>query len=190
MSLKLVNKGPIVNRSVLVQVMTWRRTRHYLKPVMYPVRFTMMTTWHGMYAFRITGPLWGESSGNRWIPHARGQWCGVLMFLLVSTWKKTVEQTIERQMNWDGLTLIWRHSNALRCVTKLRCVLRGSMQFVTGLSDRNKICQNHFATTWWRHQMETFPRYWPFVRGIHRSPVNSPHKGQWRGALMFSVICA
>ena len=22
------------------------------------------------------------------------------------------------------------------------------------------------------------PRYWPFVRGIHRSPVNSPHKGQ------------
>ena len=35
-----------------------------------------------------------------------------------------------------------------------------------------------------------FPRYWPFVRGIHRSPVNSPHKGQCRGALMFSLICA
>ena len=35
-----------------------------------------------------------------------------------------------------------------------------------------------------------FPRYWPFVRGIHRSPVNSPHKDQWRGALMFSRICA
>ena len=34
-----------------------------------------------------------------------------------------------------------------------------------------------------------FPRYWSFVRGIHRSPVNSPHKGQWRGALMFSLIC-
>ena len=38
----------------------------------------------------------------------------------------------------------------------------------------------------WKH----FPRYWPFVRGIHRSPVNSPHKGQWRGALMFYLICA
>ena len=38
----------------------------------------------------------------------------------------------------------------------------------------------------WKH----FPRYWPFVRGIPRSPVNSPHKGQWRGALMFSLICA
>ena len=33
----------------------------------------------------------------------------------------------------------------------------------------------------WKH----FPRYWPFVRGIHRWPVNSPHKGQWCGALMF-----
>ena len=43
---------------------------------------------------------------------------------------------------------------------------------------------------WWRHQMENFPRYWPFVRGIHRSPVDSPHKGQWRGASMFSFICA
>ena len=37
----------------------------------------------------------------------------------------------------------------------------------------------------WKH----FPRYWPFVRRIHWSPVNSPYKGQWRGALMFSLIC-
>ena len=42
---------------------------------------------------------------------------------------------------------------------------------------------------WWRHQWIHFPRYWSFVRGIHRSPLNSPHKGQWRGALMFSLIC-
>ena len=35
-----------------------------------------------------------------------------------------------------------------------------------------------------------FLRYWPFVRGIHRSPLNSPHKGQWRRASMFSLICA
>ena len=38
----------------------------------------------------------------------------------------------------------------------------------------------------WEH----FPRYWPFMWGIHRSPVNSPHKGQWRRALMFSMIWA
>ena len=35
-----------------------------------------------------------------------------------------------------------------------------------------------------------FPLHWPFVRGIHWSPVDSPHKGQWSGALMFSFICA
>ena len=38
----------------------------------------------------------------------------------------------------------------------------------------------------WKH----FPRYWPFVLEIHRSPVNSLQKGQWCGALMFSSICA
>ena len=38
----------------------------------------------------------------------------------------------------------------------------------------------------WKHCQ----RYWPFVQGIHRSPVNSPHKCQWRGALVFSLICA
>ena len=38
--------------------------------------------------------------------------------------------------------------------------------------------------------MEIFPRYWPFVRGIRRSPVNSPQKSQWRGVLMFSLTCA
>ena len=35
-----------------------------------------------------------------------------------------------------------------------------------------------------------FLHYWTFVRGIHRSPVNSLHKGQWRRSLMFSLICA
>ena len=35
-----------------------------------------------------------------------------------------------------------------------------------------------------------FPRYWPFVREIHRSLVNFPHKGQRHEALMFSLICA
>ena len=33
-------------------------------------------------------------------------------------------------------------------------------------------------------------RYWSFVRGIHRSQVNSPRKGQWCAALTFPMICA
>ena len=38
----------------------------------------------------------------------------------------------------------------------------------------------------WKH----FPRYWPFVRGIHRLPVNSRQKSQWWGTLIFSLIWA
>ena len=45
---------------------------------------------------------------------------------------------------------------------------------------------HHDNVTKWKH----FPRNWSFVRGIHRSPVNSPHKGQWCGPFMFSLICA
>ena len=47
------------------------------------------------------------------------------------------------------------------------------------------IVWSHDDVIKWKH----FPRNWSFVRGIHRSPVNYPHKGQWRGALMFSLIC-
>ena len=36
----------------------------------------------------------------------------------------------------------------------------------------------------WKH----FPRYWPFVRGIHPSPVNSTHKGHWREALICTCM--
>ena len=47
------------------------------------------------------------------------------------------------------------------------------------------LCLNHDDVIKWKH----FPRYWLFVRGIHRSSVNCPHKGQWHRALMFSLIC-
>ena len=82
-----------------------------------------------------------------------------------------------------------------------------------GMSSRQQVCPQGPQTTacrddsrdtvtwWWTISIEHvahddvikwkhFPRYWPFVRGIHRSPVNSPHKGQWRRALMFPLICA
>ena len=38
--------------------------------------------------------------------------------------------------------------------------------------------------------METFSALLALVTGIHRSPMNSPHKSQWRRALIFSLICA
>ena len=49
--------------------------------------------------------------------------------------------------------------------------------------DDNRGMQDYIK---WNH----FPCYWPFVRGNHRSPMKSPHKGKWRGALIFSLNCA
>ena len=54
------------------------------------------------------------------------------------------------------------------------------------LHARDIMHKSHDDVIKWKH----FPRDWPFVREIHRSPVNFPHKGQWRGALMFSLIYA
>ena len=47
------------------------------------------------------------------------------------------------------------------------------------------ILYDHDDVIKWKH----FPRDWPFLRGIRRSPVNSTYKGQWRGHLMFSLVC-
>ena len=49
-----------------------------------------------------------------------------------------------------------------------------------------KYFKSHADVIKWKH----FPRYWPCARGNHRSPVKSTHNGRWRGALMFSLICA
>ena len=47
-----------------------------------------------------------------------------------------------------------------------------------------------YHTPWWRHQMETFSALLAICAGNSPVPVNSPHKGQWRGVFMFSLICA
>ena len=70
-----------------------------------------------------------------------------------------------------SVILIWSKYNVGECM------------LVTDIYLSNVI---HDDVIKWKH----FPRYWPFVRGIHRSPVNSLHKGPWRGALLFSLICA
>ena len=80
------------------------------------------------------------------------------------------------------------------CPTRLLFLCKSHMLF-REINTVSRICIsnlvitdffNHGDVIKWKH----FPRYWPFVRGIHRSPINCAHKGQWRGALMFSLICA
>ena len=67
----------------------------------------------------------------------------------------------------------WRHSTM------------SNLEHMVMSSVRSRLFFFHDDVIKWKH----FPRYWSFVQGIHRSPVNSPHTGQWRGALMLSLNC-
>ena len=89
----------------------------------------------------------------------------------------TGEFPAQMASNAENVSIWWRHHvEAKRCV-RCHCPDATVLQWCH--------THNHNDVIKWNH----FPRYWPFVRGIHRSPVNSLHKGQWRGALMFSLIC-
>ena len=102
------------------------------------------------------------------------------------------------------------HETLETCATEIGKVIHASILMLQ--TCRNNICDTNcelctqtrllpkreistgrplkIAHAWWRPKWKHFPSYWPFVRGIHRWPVNSPLKGQWRGALMFSLVCA
>ena len=121
---------------------------------------------------------------HRWIPLTKGQQrekCFHFFHLMKLSWIIWLVQQRVNQLYflyWNGNVSILIKLLSLTAPDvvkhdKLHC------------SQWWKIHQ-HDAVIKWKH----FPRYWPFVRGIHRSPVNSPHKGQWRGALMFSLIYA
>ena len=51
-------------------------------------------------------------------------------------------------------------------------------------------CVGENTLSWWRDQMETLSALLALCEWSHRSPGDSPHKGQWVGDLVFSLICA
>ena len=134
--------------------------------------------------------------GHWRIHFAKGRQLGSFVFSMLQAW--TSCWTISRVAFGDdmivsftahvklpaiggAMTPTCRHCNGWKTVSQpitWNDFLCGTLRLRSGWS--------HDDVIKWKH----FPLYWPFVRGIHRSLVNSPHKGQWRGALMFSLICA
>ena len=108
------------------------------------------------------GPLWGGSIHSRWSPHKGPSNMAFLLLTWINCWRQTIEITVI----WEALTFMWRQLDIMFQYTPMSYL-------------------SHDDVIKWKH----FPRYWPFVRGIHRSPVTSPHKGQRRGTLIFSLIC-
>ena len=87
---------------------------------------------------------------------------------------------IHIQNQWNVIVLS-HNINSLKCRKK----------YTNGILNPYK---NSIKHSWHQHddviKWKHFLCYWSFVRGIHRWPVKSPYKGQWCGALIFSLIGA
>ena len=134
--------------------------------------------------FHVTGPLWGESTGHRWIPLTKASdaelWC-----LLWSAWKKRLGKQSRRRWFETISPSLWRHYNVSNITTPAWHWHLWFHYLKSNAGPNYSHSRLHDDVIKWKH----FPRYGPFLRGIHRSPVNYPHKGQWRGALMLALIC-
>ena len=73
---------------------------------------------------------------------------------------------------------------AVSLVARIVCFLPISRSYCTRTILVTRDVHRHDDVIKWKH----FPRYWPFVRGIHRSRW-IPHTKASDGALMFSLIC-
>ena len=102
----------------------------------------------------------------------------------------TGEFPAQMASNAENVSIWWRHHDNFALNTALcfsmKLISFGNNSNTHWKAPRYPIILHHNDVIKWKH----LPRNWPFLRGIRRSPVNSPHKGQWRGALMFSLICA
>ena len=112
---------------------------------------------------------------------------------------KLLRATLDWPVIRDTMTVIWRNE----CIQIYLIYSPIYFRYASMAQQSNRkfapaqwitlqdiVVDDWYQITWWRHQMETFSALLALCAGNSPSPVNSPHKGQWRGALMFSLICA
>ena len=93
--------------------------------------------------------------------------------------------------------MLWFHSNRIWLIVHLsnsshqNTHQTNSYTYVTSCRQwrrrtvvKSTLLIHHDVIKW-----KLFSRYWPFVRGIHRW-IPPPPKRQWRGSLIFFLICA
>ena len=97
-----------------------------------------------------------------------------------------LNELFNKQSNWRKFETIWGSCDVTIMAENFSITMLDDIPMCETATRSAKMASLHDDVIEWKH----FPRYWPFVRGIHRTPVNSPPKSQWRGALMFSLIYA
>ena len=150
---------------------------------------TLMNDPATLCAYRAVRPWWAfQYHINRvHSVYASSQWETMLHCNIISLWLGAYTKWPLHKMlypknlqSFEGMRsvftvfqLFWN----LACISAVLHLPYGMLNFVA-----------HYHT-WWRHQMETLSEQLALCAGNSPVPVNSPHKGQWRGALMFSLIC-
>ena len=122
-------------------------------------------------------PLWGECTGYRWFPVTKGKQCGAgaLMFSLPLDWK-AIKQTVELPVMWDAIGLTWRrvitYPSKVGRLTHYTDVIMDTMR--SQIFSLTIVYSNVYSDADQRKHQSSASL--AFVRGIHRRPVNSPHK--------------
>ena len=178
----------------------------------------MMISSHGNI-FRVTGPLWGESTGHRWIPLTRpaSQSIGGCFDLRLN--KRLSKQSGRRWFETPSRSL-WYHCNDLRRLSKDTPWLDADAADIWPVShiSSHKVCTRFhysdvitgamtsqitslvilYSTVYSgadqrKHQSSASLA---FVWGIHQSPMNSPHKWPVKrkmfpfdDVIVFVVLC-
>ena len=151
-----------------------------------------------------SGPFAMSATCEKWLGLKNANHISVLV--PVKTWYRTSDKPLVELMMTKFTDEYLRHYSNQFKSSATRLFVKHLVQIITKGNTRGPVIRKPFCMswrhggikvmspiriiTWWRHQMETFSALLAFVRGIHRSPMNSPRKGQWRGALMCSLICA
>ena len=174
--------SPVVYLSVFIYAHTRSCTQSYIVHFHTPgflttriasksLRF-MMTSSNGNI-FRVTGHLCGEFTGSRWIPHTKASDAELWFFYL-----RLNKRLSKQSWGWWFETLscpLWRHCNVLKKYWLSHCP--------SDYSECVCLSASYGLYAGWCPVLETVFRITgPFMRGIHRSPLSSPHKGpimQW-----------
>ena len=101
-----------------------------------------------------------------------------------SSWRHTSDDSNTDWVPNRRQAIIWTKVGVVYWRIYVSFALDGLISWSIFMAVHHNILFHHDDVIKWNN----FQRYWPFVQGIHRSPVNSPHKGQWRGALMLFLI--
>ena len=122
--------------------------------------------------FSVTYPLWGDFTGHRC---TKGQYCGTLLFSLMYAWTNDWNKESTRR---------WYETPGSACdVTELICGIDFIIVHYSDVKNERDDVSNHQRLDCLLNRWVVIQRKQQssaslaFARGIHRSPVDSPHKG-------------